>query len=202
MARRRAEDLGPFYYTTFQVARFLGVSPPTVVNWINGGLLVAHRTPGGHRRIAREEILAFARAQNYPLKGELADEVAPIEKRRVLVVDDNPDFCAMVKEFLELRGGFDVETAYSGFAAGLTVARFRPSAILMDIRMPDMDGFEAVQRLREDPEMRKVPVIACTGQSEVAFEQRIQREGFAGYLLKPVKLEHLLLVIEGAIRGG
>lgn len=202
MARRRAEDHGPLYYTTFQVARFLGVSPPTVVNWINSGLLVAHRTPGGHRRIAREEILAFARAQNYPLKGELAEEVAPAEKRRVLVVDDNADFCTMVKDYLEMQGGFDVETADSGFAAGLTVARFRPGVILMDIRMPDMDGFEAVRRLREDPEMRSVPVIACTGLSEPSFEQRVQREGFAGYLMKPIKLEHLLAMIEGTLRAG
>ena len=51
MARKRQENHGPSYFTTFQVAKFLGVSPPTVVNWVNSGLLVAHRTPGGHRRM-------------------------------------------------------------------------------------------------------------------------------------------------------
>ena len=53
MARKKSSYDGPVYYTTYQVAKFLGVSLPTVVNWVNNGLLAAHRTPGGHRRIAQ-----------------------------------------------------------------------------------------------------------------------------------------------------
>lgn len=201
MARRRNEPSGPTFYTTFQVARLLGVSPPTVVNWVNSGLLQAHKTPGGHRRIRQEELVAFARAQDYPIPAALTEAEAPPTNgpRRVLVVDDNPDFCLMVKEYLELEAGFEVETAHSGFAAGLTIGRFHPGVILMDIRMPEMDGFEAVHHLREDPDMRAVPVIACTGQSDPEVERRVQQEGFAGYLLKPVRLEQLLAVVEQAI---
>ena len=74
MARRKSNFSGPTYYTTYQVAKHLGVSLPTVVNWVNSGLLAAHRTPGGHRRIARNDIIAFAREHNYPLSREFLDE--------------------------------------------------------------------------------------------------------------------------------
>ena len=200
MARKRSEQKGPTYFTTFQVARHLGVSPPTVVNWVNSGLLTAHRTPGGHRRIAREDILSFARDHDYPLAAELSagsPVPAPVG-RKVLIVDDEPDFCAMVRDYLQLRGGFEVEVADSGFSAGLTVARFRPGVILMDILMPDMDGFEVVRMLRKDPEMRNIPVIACTAYRDPQIEERVRRDGFNGFMLKPIKLDQLLAIMEDA----
>jgi len=200
MARRRNERTGPTYFTTFQVARMLGVSPPTVVNWVNGGLLQAHRTPGGHRRIKEDDIADFARRNSYPLP----EEVAPRPDRapaamKVLIVDDEPDFCSMVRDYLQLRGGFEVEVANSGFAAGLTVARFRPAVILMDILIPDMDGFEVVRMLRQDPEMQGVPVIACTAHRDPVIEERVRREGFNGFLQKPVKLDTLLTAMDQAL---
>ena len=146
MARKKGSYDGPVYYTTFQVAKFLGVSLPTVVNWVNSGKLDAHRTPGGHRRIARNDIIAFARNHEYPLAGELAESVTG--RHKVLVVDDEEDFAEMVRDYLSLKGGFEVEVANAGFQAGLTVARFKPDAILMDIMMPDMDGFEVLRTLR------------------------------------------------------
>lgn len=202
MARKRSERTGPVYFTTFQVAKMLGVSPPTVVNWVNGGLLTAHRTPGGHRRIAQDDIASFAREHSYPLAGEVPGAApAANSRRKVLIVDDEPDFCAMVKDYLSLRGGFDVEVADSGFAAGLTVARFRPGVILMDILMPDMDGFEVVKMLRQDPEMRAIPVIACTAYKDPQIEERVRREGFNGFMLKPIKLDSLLTAMEQVLSG-
>ncbi len=199
MARKRSERLGPTYFTTFQVAKMLGVSPPTVVNWVNGGLLTAHRTPGGHRRIAQDDITRFAREHNYPLSVESGPAVPVNGARKVLIVDDEPDFCAMVRDYLTLRGGYEVEVADSGFTAGLTVARFRPGVILMDILMPDMDGFEVVKMLRKDPEMQGVPVIACTAYREPLIEERVRREGFSGFMLKPIKLDSLLSAMDQAL---
>lgn len=205
MARKKSRQTGPVYFTTFQVAKCLGVSPPTVVNWVNGGLLVAHRTPGGHRRIKREDIVAFAREHEYPLAPEILGGGGPVPEltgaHKVLVVDDEPDFSSMVREYLERRGGFDVEVADSGFAAGLTIARFRPQVILMDLFMPDMDGFEVLRMLQEDPEMRVIPVIACTAYRDPHVEERVRREAFVGYMEKPLRLDRLVDVITDAIAG-
>ena len=198
MGRKKRTPSGPVYYTTFQVARKLGVSPPTVVNWVNSGRMTAHRTPGGHRRITLDDLTAFARQHNYPLPPDLSVTLPSAHK--VLIVDDEPDFSSMVREYLTLKGGYDVEVADSGFAAGLTVARFRPSVILMDILMPDMDGFDVLRMLRDDPETRGIPVIACTAYRDPQIDDRVRRESFNGYMQKPLNLPRLLEVIAEAIR--
>ncbi|MCO4743595.1 MAG: response regulator [Proteobacteria bacterium] len=194
MARRKSNVDGPVYYTTYQVAKFLGVSLPTVVNWVNSGLLSAHRTPGGHRRIARNDIIAFARQQNYPLSRELLGEEDGAQ--RILIVDDEEDFAEMVRDYLSLKGGFEVEVADSGFSAGYTVARFKPHLILMDLMMPDMDGFEVHRTLRDDEDTKHIPVLACTAYRDPVVDARVSEERFDGFIEKPVKLTHLLGLIQ------
>lgn len=201
MGRRKNQTEGPVYYTTFQVAKILGVSPPTVVNWINSGLVTAYKTPGGHRRITREELVAFAQQHDYPLAGIPAVDAPEPADRRVLIVDDEPDFCEMVRSFLSLKGNLEVEVAHSGFAAGLTIARFRPRVVVMDILMPDMDGFEVLKMMRSDPEMQDIPVIACTAYRDPSIEERARRENFQGYIEKPLRLDRLLEMIEQSLRS-
>lgn len=193
MARKKERYSGPKYYTTYQVAKFLGVSLPTVVNWVNNDLLPAHRTPGGHRRIARSDIIAFARAHDYPVSPELT--VTEGGKPRVLIVDDEADFSEMVRDYLMLKGEMEVEVAESGFQAGMTVARFKPDVILMDIMMPDMDGFEVHRMLQADPDTRHIPVLACTAYQDPEIDARVRAEKFTGFVGKPVKLDALLATV-------
>lgn len=192
MARRKSTYSGPVYYTTYQVAKFLGVSLPTVVNWVNSGLLQAHRTPGGHRRIAHNDVVAFARNNDYPIARELLDAGG---QKKVLIVDDEKDFSEMVRDYLALKGELEVEVADSGFQAGFTVARFKPDLILMDIMMPDMDGFEVYRMLRDDPDTRHIPVVACTAYRDPEIDQRIASEQFDGFVEKPLKLDALLELV-------
>ncbi len=212
MPRRKADGVGPRYLTTFMVAKKLGVSPPTVVNWVNSGLLPAHRTPGGHRRIAREDIRAFAQEHDYPLPADFEDDeelpsaAAPTPRatngpHKVLVVDDQREFCTLVRDYLVLRGGYEVEIADSGFAAGYAVAQFKPEVILMDILMPDMDGFEVLRMLQADPETRSIPVIACTAYRDPHVEERVKREAFVDYMEKPLRLDRLADVVASAINA-
>ena len=189
----------PKYYTTFQVANLLGVSLATVVNWTNSDRLSAHRTVGGHRRISREALIGFAREHGYPIPREVLDHGDG--PRRILVVDDEADFSGMVAEYLSLRGGYLVETAESGFQAGFAVARFRPDLVLMDLMMPDMDGFEALRMLREDSETCHIPVIACSGFRGEELEQRVRQESFDGFMEKPLKLDSMLRMIQESLEG-
>ena len=195
MARKTRS--GPTYYTTYQVSKILGVSLPTVVNWVNSNKMRAHRTPGGHRRIARNDLISFAREFNYPLSDEFLAESTG--RRRVLIVDDERDFSDMVREYLTIKGMFDVEVADSGFAAGYTVARFKPELILMDIMMPDMDGFEVLRMLRAGRDTRHIPILACTAYRDVEVERRIHEEDFDGFIQKPLKLDELLNLVEATI---
>jgi excisionase family DNA binding protein len=190
MARKKSTVAGPVYYTTYQVAKSLGVSLPTVANWVDSGLVRAHRTPGGHRRIAHADVIAFAREHNYPVGRDLLAALG--HRRRILVVDDEKDFSEMVREYLMIKGDFDVEVADTGFAAGCAVARFKPDLVLLDLPMPDMDAFEVHRVLRADPDTRHMVVFACTAFRDLELERRIQEARFDEILEKPLKLERLL----------
>jgi excisionase family DNA binding protein len=188
MVRRKLQNDGPVYYSTHQVAGILGVSLPTVVNWVNTGKLPAHRTPGGHRRMTREDVIAFARTYDYPLAPSFVERGGPT---RVLIVDDERDFSDLLRDYLVLKS-IDVEVADSGFQAGLMVARFKPHLIVMDLMMPDMDGFQAHRMLRAHDETAHIPVIACTGYLAPDIVERLRSEGFRDWVEKPVKLDQVL----------
>ncbi len=119
---------------------------------------------------------------------------------RILVVDDVPVNIAMVQALLKSEG-YELVTAESGEAALKSVADQMPDLILLDIQMPDMDGYEVCERLRSDPETERVPVIMFTGtESEPEAKVKGLRIGANDYVTKPVAKEELLARIETQLR--
>jgi CheY-like chemotaxis protein len=115
---------------------------------------------------------------------------------RVLVVDDNQDAALMLCSWLENRD-YDVQVAHDG-AQGLVLAcGWRPDVALLDIGMPEMDGYEFARRLRALPEGKDVRLIAVTGYGQPADKERAFEAGFDFHLVKPINMEELGRVIEG-----
>ncbi len=142
------------YYTTFAAARLLGVSLPTVVNWIKARRLKAHRTPGGHRRIAREDLATFMLRHGIPVPGELSD-VAP-ERRKALVIGEaGPGREGVVRQLA--AAGYAVEQSSPGFAAGAAAARFEPDVFVLEA--PSPDGGDELRALRRERDFCGVPVV-------------------------------------------
>jgi excisionase family DNA binding protein len=165
------------FYTTYEAAHLLGVSLPTVVNWIKGRRLKAHRTPGGHRRIAREELAAFMARHGMPLPPEL--EGAVEKGRRAIVVGSAGGLReGLVREVL--RGGFAVQQCDAGFAAGVVASRFQPDVVVL--LAAAADGGETLAGLRADPELAAIPVVAI-GPAEWAA--RLRSAGAALVLSPP-----------------
>ena len=104
---------------------------------------------------------------------------------RVLVVDDNPINVDLAMFVLRAQG-FEVECAGSAEEAVARARSFRPDMILMDIQMPDVDGLEAVRRLRADSAMQDVAVIAFTAYAMKGDEQKLRAAGCDGYIAKPI----------------
>src|SRR5262245_63535257 len=103
-------------YTTFETARLCQVSPLSIINWVNAGRLAAFRTPGGHRRIRRDDLVRFMRENGMPLPEELREGSG---RPRVLVVDDEQAIRDVIAEHLTLRAKpYEVMTAANGFEAG------------------------------------------------------------------------------------
>jgi CheY-like chemotaxis protein len=106
----------------------------------------------------------------------------------MLIVDDN---ALLAESFARLMRyeGHDVETAGDG-AAGVQAARaFRPEVVFLDLGLPDMDGYEVARRLRSDPELEKVLIVAVTGYGQPADKRDAHRAGFEHHLVKPIQLD-------------
>jgi two-component system CheB/CheR fusion protein len=106
----------------------------------------------------------------------------------VLVVDDNVDMASSLAILLR-ESGHDVQTAYDGPGALEAVRKFRPDVALLDVGLPELDGFEVAKRIRQQPILKKVVLVAMTGYGKESDRQRSQEAGFDHYLIKPTKFE-------------
>ncbi|HEY7723906.1 MAG TPA: excisionase family DNA-binding protein [Anaeromyxobacteraceae bacterium] len=180
------------FYTTHEAARLLGVSLPTVVNWVRARRLRAHRTPGGHRRIAREELAAFMLRLGMPVPAELADAVRG-RRRALVVAEAGPAREGMMRQLS--AAGWAAEQASPGFAAGAALARFTPDLVVLAAAGPD--GGEALRDLRADREAGGVPVVAV-GQAD--WCQGLLEAGCAAALPRPLGEGALVGAAERALR--
>lgn len=111
-------------------------------------------------------------------------------KARVLVVEDNDDNRALVVKILS-RHGYEVTEALSGEQALEQVESCVPDLVLMDLNLDGMSGFEATRRLKNDPRLRHIPVVALTAYAMVGDRERALESGCDGYLSKPVDVRRL-----------
>jgi excisionase family DNA binding protein len=183
----------PSFYTTFEAARLLGVSLPTVVNWIKARRLKAHRTPGGHRRIAREDLAAFMLRHGMPVPGELTG-AAPARRKALVVAEPGPAREGTVRQLA--AAGYAVEQASPGFAAGASAARFVPDVLVLYVDAPD--GGDSLRGMRRDRELADVPVVAL-GPADWA--PGLAAAGCAATLTAPLQDGALAEAVEGALRS-
>jgi twitching motility two-component system response regulator PilH len=117
---------------------------------------------------------------------------------RVLIVDDSPTETFTLKSMLEAKG-FEVLTAENG-ADGVALAREElPDAVLMDIVMPGLNGFQATRQLSKDEKTAHIPVVIVTTKDQETDKVWGQRQGAKGYLVKPVTEDVLAQTIQGVI---
>ena len=121
--------------------------------------------------------------------------------RRVLVVDDDLDVATTIADVLR-EVGFDTEVAPSGMAALEKARTFRPQVALLDIDLPDLDGYELAWRLRMSGAADGgTTFIAMTGYSERSFRDRSRAAGFAQHLTKPLEIGSLMSAVNAPVRG-
>ena len=100
----------------------------------------------------------------------------------------------MLAELLSLEG-YAVEVAYSGKDALAVAREFQPRIALLDIGLPDMNGFELLRLFRTDPRLQEMRLVAVSGYAQPAGMTRTDPHGFDEHLVKPVDVEHLLTVL-------
>jgi CheY-like chemotaxis protein len=104
--------------------------------------------------------------------------------RRVLVVDDEPDVLLLCRVNLEFEG-YEVVEATDGEAALAAAREHRPDAVLLDVMMPKLDGWQVLEALKSDPELRHIPVVVLTAKVQDEDQIRGWSQGAADYITKP-----------------
>ena len=119
---------------------------------------------------------------------------------QILVVEDNAKNMTLLRDVLRATGYRTLEASTGGQALMLATAH-RPTLVLMDIRLPDMDGVEVLSRLRMDERTASIPVLALSAQAMKGDIVRFRESGFDGYLSKPVDIDELLATVEQHCRS-
>src|SRR5438876_11845460 len=177
---RRAASGESDWLTLGQAAKFLGVAQSTLRKWSDVGRVPAFYTPGGHRRYKRGDLDAFLERSG---PGKTAR--GPL----VLVVDDDPQVREVVRINLEMEG-YAVREAANGEEVLAALEEEAPDLILLDVMMPQVDGWEMLRRVQERHGVGPIPVFIFSGQLE-AGEEAVQR-GAQGFVGKPFDLRALI----------
>lgn len=171
-------------YTTGEVASLCHVTINAVKKWIASGKLVAFRTPGGHYRVNKEDFMSFLEK----FKLEIKEEAFP-ERKKILVIDDEHNVLEFIKGALEsMEEGYLIETAIDGYEALIKVGDFKPELLVLDIRMPKLDGFEVCRRIKGDEHTKEIKILAVTAYGSDDID-RILQCGADYCLPKPIKLK-------------
>jgi two-component system, cell cycle response regulator DivK len=111
--------------------------------------------------------------------------------KRILVVEDQPDNRQIIRDMLA-RTDYEITEAENGEQALASIAKQRPDLILMDIQLPIMDGYTATTRIKADPALRSIPIIAVTSYVLSGEEQKARAAGCDDYVPKPFSPRQLL----------
>ena len=128
------------------------------------------------------------------------EQTSAAQQKQILVVDDNEDIRVMLKKLLE-RAGYQVVLAEDGQASLTQAKLYHPDLILMDLSLPDIDGWEAVGHLRKMREFRATPIIALTAHVSPLEEERAIAVGCTAHIGKPFNTRALLQSIARLLTG-
>ncbi|OGR84789.1 MAG: hypothetical protein A2901_06185 [Elusimicrobia bacterium RIFCSPLOWO2_01_FULL_54_10] len=176
--------------TTHEVSRYLHVDLSTVINWCDQGKLEAYKTPGGHRRVSRENFLKFLKQYEIPMSADIKRSLQG--GTRILIVDDEADVRKVINRVLmKSLPMAEIVEAEDGFEAGKMLLDARPHLVILDLKLPGMDGFKVCANIRADDRFKETKILAVTGQDTSENKARILEAGADDYLPKPFALEVL-----------
>jgi two-component system, OmpR family, response regulator len=184
-----------------EVAEKAKVLPSTIRHYTDIGLLrFAATTEGGHRLYDELETLGqMARIKLLSARGlslpEIRAELGPEAKKRILVVDDEPEVGDLVKDTLLPRHPFDIKVAMDGFTAGRMILDYLPDLVVLDLMLPGINGFDVCKQIRADQALAATKILAVTGYDTPENIQKIMEAGADTYLTKPFDTREIIRAV-------
>ena len=172
----------------------IGLSLARSIVTLHGGTLEASSAGAGEGSEFTVRLPLRREAALVAPQAAVPGDSAPTRPWRLVIADDLRDTADSLADLLRLHG-HEVMTAYDGAEAVAATAHFRPEAVLLDIGMPRLDGYEACRQIRTLPNGRNILVVALTGWGQLIDRERTKAAGFTHHLVKPVDYATLLSVL-------
>jgi len=173
-------------YSIPQAAKHCSISRVTLWRWVKSGKLKTFVTPGGHHRIRKTDLEQFINENRMDLLSQ-----KDARERCILLVDDDAKIKVLVRKMLS-KENFQIAEAANGFEAGIKIMQINPELIILDLNMPEMDGFEACRHIKENPDTAGIKILILTGFDTQENRDRIMKLGADAFLAKPVQKKVLL----------
>ncbi len=182
-------------YTTGEVAKICSISQQTVIRCFDSGRLSGFRVPGSRfRRIPRDRLIDFMKANEIPLSN------LEQSMNRVLVIDDDPEIVRLLSDILEHDGRFEVKTGGTGFEAGLLARDFLPDIMLLDYKLPDIDGNVVCKSIRANQHLSHTRIIIISGVVDREEINELMSAGADAFIKKPFDVNRLMDAIGEMVR--
>jgi len=174
-------------YSTGEAAKICRVSQQTIIRCFDAGKLQGFYVPGSRfRRIPRDALTKFMRENGIPLTN------LDSGKKKILVVDDEPDIVEMLVDALQRDGRFEVKTASCGYDAGILTQQFQPDAIVLDYMLQDINADVVTKAIKANPSLEDTRIIIISGMIEDDKVQSLYDLGVHAYLRKPFQIDELV----------
>ena len=181
-------------FTTGEVATICKVSQQTVIRCFDSGKLKGFRVPGSRfRRIPRDALRDFMREHQIPL------DQLDSGKKRILVVDDDLAIVEMFTELFARDGRFEVRTATTGYDAGMVTQEFRPDVMLLDFKLPDVNGNVVCRTVRAQPALQHMKIIIISGVADPDEVEELLALGADEFIKKPFEIDTVISRIADAL---
>lgn len=179
--------------TTGDVARICNVAPRTVSKWFDTGQLKGYRIPGSKdRRIPLSELIRFMKAHNMPA------EALPVGKIRVVIVDSHEESASALADALKTKAGYEVQTVRSNFETGLTITKFAPHVLLINLLAKGIDATGIHKSIRADEDLQTIKIIALANHLSGSEAAALLQKGFDGYVSDYCDVTEVIKKIEQA----
>lgn len=188
-------------FTVSQASKYCKVAPKTIINWIEAGHISAYKTVGGHRRIKKEDLDRFLEEHKMPAFDQPSEDA----RKKILVVDDDKIIVETIVQSLEEdEHGYELISAADGFEAGIQVSHFKPDLIILDIMMPDINGYGVCKKIKSSPGTKNIKIIVLSAYLDEESYRQMKEYGADACFSKPLPLPELkeqvakLLGLKGA----
>ena len=182
-------------YSTGEAAKICRVSQQTIIRCFDAGNLQGFYVPGSRfRRIPRDALAKFMKENGIPISN------LDTGKKKVLVVDDEPDIVELLVDSLQHDGRFEVKTASCGYDAGILTQQFHPDVIVLDYMLHDINADVVTKTIKSNPALEDTRIIIISGMIEEDKVQSLYDLGVHAYMRKPFQIDELISKIAELLR--